>query len=73
MVCVTVVDATKNSPITNVGFTATENGSPAASDLDDADGEICYSVPDSGTDFEVTFQEDGYNQNPKFYHPYFHF
>ena len=60
MVCVTVVDATTNNPITNVDFIATENGSPAASDLDDPDGEICYSVPE-GTDFEVTVQEDGYN------------
>ena len=60
MVCVTVVDATTNNPITNVDFVATENGSPAASDLDDPDGEICYSVPE-GTDFEVTVQEDGYN------------
>ena len=60
MVCVTVVDATTNNPITNVDFIATENGSPASSDLDDPDGEICYSVPE-GTDFEVIVQEDGYN------------
>jgi hypothetical protein len=60
MVCVTVVDATTNSPITNVDFIAKENGNPASSDLDDPDGEICYSVP-GGTEFEVTVQEDGYN------------
>ena len=60
MVCVTVVDATTNNPITNVDFIATENGNPASSDLDDPDGEICYSVP-GGTEFEVTVQEDGYN------------
>ena len=60
MVCVTVVDATTNNPITNVDFVATENGSPAGSHLDVPDGEICYSVPE-GTDFEVTVQKDGYN------------
>ena len=60
MVCVTVVDATTNNPITNVDFVATENGSPSSSDLDDPDGEICYSVS-GGTNFEVTVLEDGYN------------
>ena len=60
MVCVTVVDATTNNPITNVDFIATENGNPSSSELDDPDGEICYSVPE-GTEFEVTVQEDGYN------------
>ena len=64
MVCVTVVDATTNNPITNVDFIATENGSPAASDLDDPDGKICYSVP-GGTDFEVTVQKDGFNDGVK--------
>ena len=57
MVCVTVVDATTNNPITNVDFIAMENGSPSSSDLDE---EICYSVRD-GTDFEVTAQKDGFN------------
>ena len=60
MVCVTVVDATTNNPITNVDFIATENGSPSSSELDDPDGEICYSVP-GGTEFEVTVQQDGFD------------
>ena len=60
MVCVTVVDATTNNPITNVDFVATENGSPAGSDLDDPDGKICYSVP-TGTDFNVTVRKVGFN------------
>ena len=60
MVCVTVVDATTNNPITNVDFIATENGSPSSSELDDPDGEICYSVPE-GTEFEVTVQQDGFD------------
>ena len=60
MVCVTVVDATTNNPITNVDFIATENGSPSSSELDDPDGEICYSVP-KGTDFEVTVQKDDFS------------
>ena len=60
MVCVNVVDATTNNPITNVDFISTENGSPSSTDLDDTNGEICYSVP-KGTDFEVTVQKDGFN------------
>ena len=60
MVCVTVVDATTNNPITNVDFIATENESPSSSELDDPDGEICYSVP-GGTEFEVTVQQDGFD------------
>ena len=60
MVCVTVVDAITNNPITNVDFVATENGSPSSSELDDPDGKICYSVA-GGTDFEVTVLENGYN------------
>ena len=60
MVCVTVVDATTNNPITNVDFIATENGNPSSSELDDPDGEICYSVL-GGTDFDITVQKDGFN------------
>ena len=60
MVCVKVVDATTSNPITNVDFISTENGNPSSTDLDDPDGEICYSVP-GGTDFEVTVQKDGFN------------
>ena len=57
MVCLTVVDATTNTPITNVDFNAMENGSPSSSDPDE---EMCYSVRD-GTDFEVTAKKGGYN------------
>ena len=60
-VCLTVVDATTNTPITNVDFSAMENGSPSSSDLDE---EMCYSVRD-GTDFEVTAQKDNYNDAVK--------
>ena len=60
MVCVKVVDATTSNPITNVDFISTENGNPSSTDLDDPDGEICYSVPE-GTEFEVTVQQDGFD------------
>ena len=60
MVCFKVVNAKTGNPITNVDFISTENGSPSSTDLNDPDGEICYSVPE-GTEFEVTVQEDGYN------------